>query len=216
MPGSVIVGGARTPIGKLSGSLKSFTAMELGGVAIKSALEKAGISGDQVDYVIMGHVIQAGAGQITARQAAVKGGIPMSVLGEEGINGLAGLIHSAIEVIPRAFDLDVRLVHTPAGPHGALAAVEFGFKLRAVLHHPTIDRGMIDVNPMLLHEFFDIARAQWRRQIPTHAHQNDFWWKMRTLETDRHGLSPACITVTRRGGLSSNRTENWDREQFFY
>jgi acetyl-CoA C-acetyltransferase len=79
MPGSVIVGGARTPIGKLSGSLKSFTAMELGGIAIRSALEKAGISGDQVDYVIMGHVIQAGAGQITARQAAVKGGIPMSV-----------------------------------------------------------------------------------------------------------------------------------------
>ena len=79
MPGSVIVGGARTPIGKLSGSLKNFTAMELGGFAIGKALERAGVTGDQVDYVIMGHVIQAGAGQITARQAAVKGGIPMSV-----------------------------------------------------------------------------------------------------------------------------------------
>ena len=79
MPGSVIVGGARTPIGKLAGSLKGFTAMDLGGFAIKSALERAGVNGDQVDYVIMGHVIQAGAGQITARQAAVKGGIPMSV-----------------------------------------------------------------------------------------------------------------------------------------
>jgi acetyl-CoA C-acetyltransferase len=79
MPGSVIVGGARTPIGKLAGSLKGFTAMDLGGFAIKAALERAGITGDQVDYVIMGHVIQAGAGQITARQAAVKGGIPMSV-----------------------------------------------------------------------------------------------------------------------------------------
>src|ERR671939_110541 len=79
MPGSVIVGGARTPIGKLSGALKDFTAMELGGFAISAALEKAGISGDQVDYVIMGHVIQAGQGQITARQAAVKGGIPMNV-----------------------------------------------------------------------------------------------------------------------------------------
>ena len=79
MPGSVIVGGARTPIGKLAGSLKGFTAMDLGGFAIKSALERAGVAGDQVDYVIMGHVIQAGAGQITARQAAVKGGIPMSV-----------------------------------------------------------------------------------------------------------------------------------------
>jgi acetyl-CoA C-acetyltransferase len=79
MPGSVIVGGARTPIGKLAGSLKDFSAMDLGGFAIKAALEKAGITGDQVDYVIMGHVIQAGAGQITARQAAAKGGIPLSV-----------------------------------------------------------------------------------------------------------------------------------------
>jgi acetyl-CoA C-acetyltransferase len=79
MSGSVIVGGARTPIGKLSGALKGFTAVQLGGFAIKAALEKAGVSGDQVDYVIMGHVIQAGAGQITARQAALKGGIPMSV-----------------------------------------------------------------------------------------------------------------------------------------
>jgi acetyl-CoA C-acetyltransferase len=79
MPGSVIVGGARTPIGKLAGSLKDFSAMDLGGVAIKAALERAGITGDQVDYVIMGHVVQAGTGQITARQAAVKGGIPLSV-----------------------------------------------------------------------------------------------------------------------------------------
>jgi acetyl-CoA C-acetyltransferase len=78
MPGSVIVAGARTPIGKLSGSLKNFTAMDLGGFAIKAALEKAGITGDAVEYVIMGHVIQAGAGQITARQAAIKGGIPMT------------------------------------------------------------------------------------------------------------------------------------------
>jgi acetyl-CoA C-acetyltransferase len=79
MSGSVIVGGARTPIGKLSGALKDFSAMDLGGIAIKEAMARAGITGDQVDYVIMGHVIQAGAGQITARQAAVKGGIPMTV-----------------------------------------------------------------------------------------------------------------------------------------
>src|SRR5690349_3441409 len=79
MPGSVIVGGARTPIGKLSGGLKSFAAVDLGGFAIAAALDRAGITGDQVDYVVMGHVLQAGAGQITARQAAVKGGIPMGV-----------------------------------------------------------------------------------------------------------------------------------------
>src|SRR3954469_2717602 len=78
MPGSVIVSGARTPIGKLLGSLADFQAVDLGGIAIEHALARAGVAGDQVDYVIMGQVLQAGAGQITARQAAVKGGIPMT------------------------------------------------------------------------------------------------------------------------------------------
>jgi len=79
MSGSVIVAGARTPMGRLLGSLKGFSAAELGGVAIRGALEKAGVSGAQVQYVIMGHVIQAGAGQLTARQAAIAGGIPLDV-----------------------------------------------------------------------------------------------------------------------------------------
>ncbi|CAM5574105.1 putative acetyl-CoA acetyltransferase OS=Streptomyces tendae OX=1932 GN=GUR47_13885 PE=3 SV=1 [Streptomyces tendae] len=76
---SVIVAGARTPMGRLLGSLKSFSGADLGGFAIKAALDRAGIGGDQVQYVIMGQVLQAGAGQIPARQAAVKAGIPMSV-----------------------------------------------------------------------------------------------------------------------------------------
>jgi len=79
MSESVIIAGVRTPVGRLSGGLKDLSAADLGGVAIEGALAKAGISGDQVDYVIMGHVLQAGTGQITARQAAVKGGIPMNV-----------------------------------------------------------------------------------------------------------------------------------------
>ncbi len=79
MAGSVIVSGARTPIGRLLGSLKDFSAVELGRIAIQAALERAGLAGDQVDYVIMGHVLQAGAGQIPSRQAAVKAGIPMTV-----------------------------------------------------------------------------------------------------------------------------------------
>jgi acetyl-CoA C-acetyltransferase len=79
MSGNVIVAGARTPIGRLSGGLKDLSASDLGGHAIKGALEKAGISGDQVDYVIMGQVIQAGAGQNPARLAGVNAGIPMSV-----------------------------------------------------------------------------------------------------------------------------------------
>ena len=76
---SVIVAGARTPMGRLLGSLKGFSAADLGGFAIKGALERAGVSPDQVDYVIMGQVLQAGTGQITARQAAVKAGIGMDV-----------------------------------------------------------------------------------------------------------------------------------------
>ena len=77
--GSVIVGGARTPMGRLLGNLKDFPATRLGGVAIRAALERAGVDPAAVQYVIMGQVLQAGAGQIPARQAAVDAGIPMSV-----------------------------------------------------------------------------------------------------------------------------------------
>jgi acetyl-CoA C-acetyltransferase len=79
MAGSVIVSGARTPVGKLSGAFSGFSAADLGGFAIKGALERAGLSPEQVDYVLMGHVLQAGTGQITARQAAVNAGIGMDV-----------------------------------------------------------------------------------------------------------------------------------------
>jgi len=79
MSGTVIVAGARTPIGRLLGGLKSFSAADLGGIAIKGALEKAGVSGDQVDYLIMGQVIGAGAGQNPARGAGIAGGLPASV-----------------------------------------------------------------------------------------------------------------------------------------
>ena len=76
---NVIVAGARTPIGRLLGGLTSLSAADLGGIAIKGALEKSGVAGDQVDYVIMGQVIQAGAGQNPARSASIAGGIPMNV-----------------------------------------------------------------------------------------------------------------------------------------
>ncbi|HEY2297381.1 MAG TPA: acetyl-CoA C-acetyltransferase [Jatrophihabitans sp.] len=79
MAGSVIVNGARTPMGRLMGSLKDFSGADLGGFAIKSALERSGVTPDQVQYVIMGQVLQAGAGQIPARQAAYKAGIPLNV-----------------------------------------------------------------------------------------------------------------------------------------
>jgi acetyl-CoA C-acetyltransferase len=79
MAGSVIVDGARTPMGRLLGSLKDFSGADLGGFAIKAALERSGVAPEQVQYVIMGQVLLAGAGQIPARQAAHKAGIPLTV-----------------------------------------------------------------------------------------------------------------------------------------
>jgi acetyl-CoA C-acetyltransferase len=109
MAEAVIVAGARTPIGKLSGALGGFTAMDLGGFAIAEALKRAGVAPDQVDYVLMGQVILAGQGQITARQAAVKGGIPMTVpantINKVCLSGL-NTIYLADQMI-RAGDADI-------------------------------------------------------------------------------------------------------------
>jgi acetyl-CoA C-acetyltransferase len=79
MPGSYIISGARTPIGKMSGALASFSAAELGGFAIAAALQRAGVQPHEVEHVIMGQVLMAGQGQVPSRQAASKAGIPMSV-----------------------------------------------------------------------------------------------------------------------------------------
>ena len=79
MPGSYIVAGARTPIGKMSGAFSSLSAADLGGFAIAAALQRANVRPDEVEHVIMGQVLMAGQGQVPARQAAVKAGIPMSV-----------------------------------------------------------------------------------------------------------------------------------------
>ena len=96
--GSVIVGGARTPIGKLLGALKGLAATDLGGIAIAGALERSGLRADHVDYVILGQVLQAGTGQLPARQAAVKAGIPMSVpamtLNKVCLSGLAAVAYA--------------------------------------------------------------------------------------------------------------------------
>jgi acetyl-CoA C-acetyltransferase len=79
MPGSYIIAGARTPIGKMSGTLASFSAADLGGFAIAAALQRAGVAPHEVEHVIMGQVLMAGQGQVPSRQAASKAGIPMSV-----------------------------------------------------------------------------------------------------------------------------------------
>ncbi len=107
----VIIGGARTGIGRLLGSLAGFSAAELGGFAIKGALDRAGVSPEQVDYVIMGHVLQAGAGQITSRQAAVKAGIPMSVpattINKVCLSGLDAIAQAADLIRLGEFDVIV-------------------------------------------------------------------------------------------------------------
>ena len=135
MPGSVIVAGARTPIGKLSGSLKSFTAVDLGGFAIKAALERAGIAGDAVEYVIMGHVIQAGAGQITARQAALKGGIPMGVpaitINKVCLSGLNAIALADLYISSGQYDVIVAggmesMTNTPHLLPGARGGFRYG------------------------------------------------------------------------------------------
>jgi acetyl-CoA C-acetyltransferase len=109
MSGSYIVAGARTPIGKMSGALAAFSAADLGGFAIKAALERAGVAPDEVEHVIIGQVLTAGQGQVPSRQAAVKAGIPMSVpslnVNKVCLSGLNS-IHLADQMI-RAGEADI-------------------------------------------------------------------------------------------------------------
>src|ERR1700722_5368130 len=102
MPQPVIVAGARTPIGKLLGSLAALPAPALGGVAIEAALARAGITGDQVDAGLMGNVVQAGAGPNPARLAAACGGIPMSVpattINKLCLSGLAAIAQAGQQI----------------------------------------------------------------------------------------------------------------------
>ena len=129
----VIVGGARTPIGRLLGSLTDFSAAELGGIAIKAALDRAGVAPDQVDYVIMGQVLQAGAGQIPARQAAVAAGIPMTVpalnINKVCLSGLDAIALAAQLIRAGEFDVVVAggTESMSQAPH-LLAGSRRGFK----------------------------------------------------------------------------------------
>jgi acetyl-CoA C-acetyltransferase len=108
---SVIVAGARTPIGKFQGALGGFTGMQLGGFAVAEALRRAGLTGEQIDYVLMGQVLQGGQGQITARQAAVAGGVPMSIpaitINKVCLSGL-NAVHLA-DVLIRAGEIETAL-----------------------------------------------------------------------------------------------------------
>jgi acetyl-CoA C-acetyltransferase len=109
MPNTVILGTARTPVGKLGGGLSSLQATELGGIAIKAALERAGVEPDQVQHVVMGQVLQAGQGQIPSRQAQIEAGIPKEV-SSETINKVCASSVRAVGILDaaiRAGDVEV-------------------------------------------------------------------------------------------------------------
>jgi acetyl-CoA C-acetyltransferase len=107
----VLVAGARTPIGKMLGSLAGLTAPELGGAAVRAALERAGITGDQVDTVLLGNVVQAGVGPNPARLAAVAGGIPMSApattVNKLCLSGLASIAQAAQQIAAGQYEIVV-------------------------------------------------------------------------------------------------------------
>jgi acetyl-CoA C-acetyltransferase len=134
MPQTVILGAARTPIGKLGGGLASLDATELGGTAIRAALERADVAPEQVQHVVMGQVLQAGQGQIPSRQAQIKGGIPKEVSSEtinkvcaSGIRA-AGILDAAI----RAGDLDVAVgggMESMSNAPYMLKQARFGFRM---------------------------------------------------------------------------------------
>ena len=132
---AVITGGARTAVGRLLGSLNGFTAAELGGVVIRAALQRAGLTGGQADYVIMGQVLQAGAGQNPARQAAVAAGIPMTVpaltVNKVCLSGLDAIALAAQLIRAGEFDVVVAggMESMTGAPHllpGSRAGYKYG------------------------------------------------------------------------------------------
>src|SRR5438105_15959338 len=134
MPKTVIIGAARTPIGKMGGGLATLEATELGAVAIEAALERAGVEPPQVEHVVMGQVLQAGQGQIPSRQAQIKAGIPKEVSSEtihkvcaSGIRA-AGILDAAI----RAGDLEVAVgggMEAMSNAPYLLTGPRFGFRM---------------------------------------------------------------------------------------
>jgi acetyl-CoA C-acetyltransferase len=169
MPGSVIVAGARTPIGKLSGGLASMSAAELGGVAIAAALERAGVAPADVDYVIMGQVLLAGTGQVPARQAAVKAGIPRTtpatVVNKVCLSGLNAIYQADLMIA--AGDADIVVAggqeSMTQAPHLLLGA-RAGYRLGgSTLHDALMYDGLEDATS---HEAMGLDSEHYLPQFP--------------------------------------------------
>src|ERR1700761_9828037 len=206
MPKTVILGAARTPIGKLGGGLSSVDPTELGATAISAALERADVAPDQVQHVIMGQVLQAGQGQIPSRQAQIKAGIPKEVSSEtinkvcaSGVRA-AGLIDAAV----RAGDLDVAVAGGMESMSNApymLQKARFGYRMG--------DGKMLDAmikdgltNPFSGRQMFDEATEVGDELEMTRADLDK--WALRSHEraiaaTDEGRLPEEIVSVTVKG-----------------
>jgi acetyl-CoA C-acetyltransferase len=209
MRNAVIVGGARTAVGRLLGSFSEFSAAELGGIVIRAALQRAGVPGERVDYVIMGQVLQAGAGQIPSRQAAVAGGIPMTVpsltINKVCLSGLDAIALAAQLIRAGEFDIVVAggMESMTSAPHllpGARRGFRFG---RADLVDAMAHDGLTDAFDHLSmgesteqhNKRLNISRAE-QDEYAARSHQ-------RAAEAIKNGLLAEEIipvSVPRRGG----------------
>jgi acetyl-CoA C-acetyltransferase len=206
MPKTVILGSARTPIGKMGGGLSTLDATELGGIAIKAALERADIGGEQVGHVIMGQVLQAGQGQIPSRQAQIKGGIPKEV-SSETINKVCASSVRAVGILDaqiRAGDVEVGVgggMESMSSAPYMLPKARFGFRmgdakaLDAMVHdgltNPFSGRQMFD-EATEIGDALEISRPDLDR------------WALRSHEraieaTDNGRLPEEIVAVTIKG-----------------
>jgi acetyl-CoA C-acetyltransferase len=206
MPKTVILGAARTPIGKMGGGLSTLDATELGGVAIKAALERAGVEPEQVDHVVMGQVLQAGQGQIPSRQAQIKAGIPKEV-SSETINKVcaSGLRASVIlDQAIRAGDVEVGVgggMESMSQAPYLLPGARFGFRMGDVT---ALDAMVHDglTNPFSGKQMFIEATAISDELEMTRADLDR--WALRSHElalaaTDEGRLPEEIVSVTVKG-----------------
>jgi acetyl-CoA C-acetyltransferase len=213
----VIVGGARTPVGRLLGSLASKSASDLGSISIAAALDRAGIGADQVEYVIMGHVLQAGAGQITARQAAVAAGIPMSVpaltVNKVCLSGLDAIALAAQLIRGGEYDVIVAggMESMTGAPH-LLPKSRAGYKYGSVevLDSMALD-GLTDAFDHL--SMGESTENSGRKLGITRAEQDEFAAAshQRAAAAAKNGLLAAEIvgvTVPQRGGEQLTVTQD--------
>jgi acetyl-CoA C-acetyltransferase len=213
----VIVGGARTPVGRLLGSLASKSASDLGSISIAAALDRAGIGADQVEYVIMGHVLQAGAGQITARQAAVAAGIPMSVpaltVNKVCLSGLDAIALAAQLIRGGEYDVIVAggMESMTGAPH-LLPKSRAGYKYGSVevLDSMALD-GLTDAFDHL--SMGESTENSGRKLGITRAEQDEFAAAshQRAAAAAKNGLFAAEIvgvTVPQRGGEQLTVTQD--------